>query len=74
MREYRSKKRNEALRVRRMAEANGEWKYQGTPCKHGHGGLRYSSTGRCVDCNACAYVPVADRAGYVVQRKRKIKV
>ena len=40
MREYRSKKRNEALRERRMVEAEGELKYPGTPCKNGQARLR----------------------------------
>ena len=25
-------------------------KFQGTPCKYGHPGLRYRSTGGCVEC------------------------
>lgn len=26
--------------------------YQGTPCRLGHSGRRYKSTGACVDCQA----------------------
>lgn len=25
-------------------------KFMGTPCKHGHDGLRYERTGSCVHC------------------------
>jgi hypothetical protein len=28
--------------------------YQGTPCKNGHEGRRYESTGGCVDCALAA--------------------
>lgn len=27
-------------------------KYQGKPCKFGHPGMRYSSTGSCVECQS----------------------
>lgn len=29
-------------------------RYQGAPCKKGHTGLRYTSTGSCVDCQQAA--------------------
>ena len=32
------------------AREAGISKFQGRPCKHGHDGLRYSSTGNCVEC------------------------
>lgn len=34
--------------------------FQGKPCKHGHAGKRYASTGACVDCYAVK--PVVDLA------------
>lgn len=36
---------------REMARATGQKKYIGNPCKHGHGELRYTSTGKCVMCS-----------------------
>lgn len=50
-REYRSKQRDEAKRIRFMAESRGEIKYLGTPCKHGHSGFRYTRNGLCVECS-----------------------
>jgi len=32
------------------ARAAGQKKFQGSPCVNGHSGIRYSSTGQCVDC------------------------
>lgn len=32
------------------ARAAGKRKFAGSPCKRGHDGARYSSTGHCVDC------------------------
>ena len=25
-------------------------RYQGAPCNHGHSGVRYTSSGQCVEC------------------------
>jgi hypothetical protein len=35
---------------RAEAEAKGLPRYQGNPCKYGHGGERYTVTGTCVSC------------------------
>lgn len=32
------------------AQAAGKTKFVGSRCKHGHNGIRYTSTGQCVDC------------------------
>lgn len=32
------------------ARAAGQMKFQGSRCKYGHNGIRYTSTGQCVDC------------------------
>ena len=39
---------------RQDAAKRGEQKYQGAPCKNGHAGLRYVSTGQCIDCMQAA--------------------
>lgn len=41
---------NKLDEARLKAIETGRLKYQGNPCKHGHNGIRYSSTGGCVDC------------------------
>jgi hypothetical protein len=40
---------------RNIALANGESRYHGAPCRHGHGTERYAKDAKCVQC-------VADRA------------
>ena len=39
-----------ALSAREEAHQRGQSKYRGSPCKHGHDGERFSSTGQCVMC------------------------
>lgn len=39
---------------RAEAVAGGLNKYQGSPCRHGHEGVRYVSTHACVECAAAA--------------------
>lgn len=39
---------------RDQAIASGRNKYQGKPCKHGHGGLRYVGKSSCVECVSTA--------------------
>ena len=34
-----------------MAKERGDKFYTSQSCKHGHNGLRYTSTGQCVECN-----------------------
>lgn len=36
--------------IRATALASGAIHYAGKPCRKGHAGLRYVSTGACVDC------------------------
>lgn len=36
-------------------------KYQGEPCSRGHDGVRYTSTGSCVDCAKLATASNNDR-------------
>lgn len=36
--------------TRKEAIAAGEKRYQGKPCPVGHNGLRYTSSGSCVEC------------------------
>ena len=38
------------MTARQAARVACKTKYLGKPCKHGHGGLRYVSTGGCMDC------------------------
>ena len=38
------------LSIREQAHQGGWQKYQGNPCKRGHDGVRFSSTGQCVAC------------------------
>lgn len=38
------------ITARKAAHLSGHTKYLGKPCRHGHSGLRYVSTGGCVDC------------------------
>ena len=45
--------------TRISAARAGEKFYQGAACKSGHTGLRYTSTGKCVEC---ARVQAVDRA------------
>lgn len=42
--------------------------YQGTPCKRGHDGRRYSSTGTCVTCS------LAQSARFLRERRGLVKV
>lgn len=37
---------------RQEALESGKRHYAGLPCRYGHKGLRYTSTGACVDCLA----------------------
>ncbi len=39
---------------RQEAAKRGDQKYQGAACKNGHAGLRYVSTGQCIDCMQAA--------------------
>jgi len=34
------------------ARAAGQTKFQGSICANNHGGIRYTSTGHCVECTA----------------------
>ena len=36
--------------AKQAARAAGLSKFIGSRCKHGHSGIRYTSTGQCVDC------------------------
>lgn len=36
--------------AREAARLSGQKKYIGKPCKHGHDGVRYTSTADCVEC------------------------
>lgn len=36
--------------AKRAAKSAGQIKFLGSKCNHGHSGLRYTSTGQCVDC------------------------
>lgn len=38
--------------ARQSAREAGAKRYQGAPCKAGHDGARYTSTGACVTCQA----------------------
>ena len=38
--------------IRLAAAQRGERTYDGKPCKHGHGTLRYTSNGVCTACTA----------------------
>lgn len=46
--------------IRATALASGAIHYAGKPCRKGHVGLRYVSTGACVACYRCEALPVAD--------------
>ena len=59
-RPYYSKVRSAANAKRRRAEANGQLKYAGTPCKHGHDGIRYSKNGTCVECQSERNIAAVD--------------
>ena len=59
-RPYYSETRSAANAKRRRAEANGHLKYVGTPCKHGHAGIRYSKNGLCVECQAGRNIAAVD--------------
>lgn len=52
------------------ALATGEIFYQGRPCPHGHVGVRYSTSGGCVDC-VKAHTARAVGAGYFRQHYHK---
>lgn len=41
-----------ADRARAAAREAGAKRYHGAPCKAGHDGTRYTSTGACVTCQA----------------------
>lgn len=36
--------------ARKEAKERGEKLFEGAPCKHGHGNIRYVSTGGCLEC------------------------
>ncbi len=44
--------RKPVITARITAKAAGELTYKGTPCKRGHSGHRYTSSGNCVECYA----------------------
>jgi len=48
-----------ADKARATAIATQAIRYQGAPCRKGHNGTRYASTGACVACYAPAVAPVA---------------
>ena len=52
-------------------------KYYGTPCPHGHDGLRYRSTGNCIDCAERYRPPTGltkvERIKWVRERRRERK-
>jgi hypothetical protein len=37
-------------KARLHALETGEYRYNGKPCKYGHGGMRYTATDVCVIC------------------------
>lgn len=51
-----------SLPTSRAAAAAGGFKhYAGRPCRHGHSGLRYTSTGHCKPCGSVDAVKYAER-------------
>lgn len=36
--------------AKQAARAAGKIKFMGSPCVNGHDGIRYTSTGQCVNC------------------------
>lgn len=44
--------------TRSAAKISGERFYQGAPCRYGHKGVRYTSTGNCYHCLHERAVPV----------------
>jgi hypothetical protein len=47
---YRKPPPRQADLAKLAARAAGERKFNGSRCKHGHDGVRYTSTGQCVEC------------------------
>ncbi|MBZ9888092.1 hypothetical protein LB559_09085 [Mesorhizobium sp. BR1-1-3] len=63
---------NELPRTRAEAKAIGsKWYFTGKPCKHGHVSMRYTSGGRCVECQS-DYLRKwsADNPEYYLERNR----
>jgi hypothetical protein len=50
MSEAASSKQWDQLDERTRAAVEGRHRYQGTPCFHGHDGMRYTRNGQCVEC------------------------
>lgn len=46
------KRLRNALRLKEAAQLRGDTKYRGSDCLRGHGGVRYSTSGACVMCEA----------------------
>lgn len=55
------------MTTRQDAKISGAIHYQGIPCPHGHEGVRYTSSGNCVEC-ALTYVKARTASGYFNQR------
>ena len=51
------------------AVAAGDKKYQGTPCKHGHSGIRFAVNADCVDC-AMGRQKTAARKNYLLKYRK----
>ena len=45
------------LPAKQEAMRQGKAHYIGKPCKHGHGGKKYTLKGRCVECARIYYDP-----------------
>lgn len=59
--------RDDFVTTRQDAKISGATHYQGIPCPHGHNGVRYTSSGNCIEC-ALAYVKSRTESGYFNQR------
>lgn len=58
---------------REKAIINGDKQYRGTPCKHGHDGLRYTGTNVCVECHrirGSMTNPLNEPMGTLIQRRQ----
>ena len=57
--------------AKRIAKANGESTYMGSPCIHGHDGRRYTRNGDCFLCRRAYALRTAKKSNRKVGRPRK---
>ncbi len=59
------------IQTRKEAIATGATRYQGSSCKKGHSGLRWTGSGACIQCVKDKYIPTGGKKGNIVNPNRQ---